>query len=379
MQARGSAVRLLARAMALVIAATTLAGCASLADRIVQPSTQGSIFSGKLRDGFEHNNGVVRGVVVARGGNRIAYRIVPAADYAMRYTFSRTLNVDGWRELDSFHIDLPGHPQPVPTKGTVVFVHGWGDDHATMLPWAFALAHFGYRGILPDLRNFGQSDRAPAGYGSREALDVVDLLAALRARGDVQGPVYLLGVSLGADVAVLTAADPSVQADGVIAMEPYVNADKGIRAMIRFMGKRAEAHAGILAAAAVSAHNAHAIDSALAEANRRLGLELDRVDIGPALRTTHTCTLLVQGAHDGVFDPADLRAFADLPHIRYHELPRENHFSLAMRADWLADPYAAWFAQVSACPALTLPPDPLEAPASSHPAAPALSASPSPR
>ena len=75
-----------------------------------------------------------------------------------------------------------------------------------MMMWSLAMARYGYQGVLPDLRNFGASDRAPVGFGPREAEDIVDLLQELRSQGNLQSPVYLLGVSYGADVAINAAA-----------------------------------------------------------------------------------------------------------------------------------------------------------------------------
>ncbi|MBS0194993.1 MAG: alpha/beta fold hydrolase [Proteobacteria bacterium] len=346
------------RVAGLLVLVAASSACASLADRIVQPPTQ-PMFKAGFRDQFEARNDIGRREFAARGGNRIVYRWVPAADYGMHYTFVREVN--GQHEQDRYQFDVSTHPQPVTAKGTVVFLHGWGDDHTVMMVWALALARHGYIGVLPDLRNYGQSDRAPASYGPREAQDVVDLLAMLRARGDIRGPTYLVGLSLGADVAVLAAADPDARVDGVIAMEPYVNAAAGIRAMIRFLRQRAGSRGGLLSGLAVGGLDDAKIDAALTEADRRLGIDLASVDIGPALRATSTCTLLVQGAYDGIFDSAGLRAFADAPNVRNLELPRENHFSLAMRADWLGDVFAKWLGQTQACALPMLPKDPAEA------------------
>jgi len=336
-------------------ASLALAGCTSLAGRIAEPRTDHPMFSTAFRDTLENSNGITRASFVASGGNRLVYRVVPAADYRMHYAYTRHDRRAG------FDFKVPNDPLRVERKGTVIFLHGWGDDHITMLPWALALARHGYVGILPDLRNHGESDRAPAGYGPREAQDVVDLIASLRQRGELQSPVYLFGVSYGATTAIFAAADPAAKVDGVIAMEPFVNAGKGIRGMIAAVRKMpASGIGGRLANAyARHAYGAPAVDHAIAAANARLNLDLDAIDIGALLRSGATCTLLLEGAHDGFFDPADLRAFANAPRVRYVELAEENHFSLPMRIDLLGEPLSSWLTQATQCPALPPPQEPI--------------------
>ena len=342
-------------AFGLCCATAMLTGCTSLAERIAEPRTEHSFAAFSA---IEKNIGITHATMTARGGNRIVYRVVPAADYRMKYAFLRRAN-----RMD-FNFNLPNGPAPVQRRrGTLIFLHGWGDDHNTMLPWALALARHGYTGILPDLRNHGDSDRAPAGYGPREALDVIDLIASLRQRGELQAPVYLFGVSYGATIAVIAAADPAAKVDAVIAMEPFVNAGKGVRGMIAAVRKMPASGVGsrLMARYAQHAYDAPAIERAITAADASLKLDLDTIDIGSLLRSGSTCMLLLEGAHDGVFDPADLRAFANAPHVRYLELPEETHFTLPMRIDFLGEPLADWLTQVTQCPALQLPPEPAPA------------------
>jgi pimeloyl-ACP methyl ester carboxylesterase len=328
-----------------------LTGCTSLAERIAEPHTDRQFGSIAVRDTLENANGIIRATMTARGGNRIAYRVVPSADYRMQYTYKRTANGA------NFDFKVPNHRAPVESKGTVIYLHGWGDDHNTMLIWALALARYGYTGILPDLRNHGESDRAPAGYGPREGQDVVDLIASLRQRGELQAPVYLFGVSYGATTAINAAADPTAKIDGVIAMEPFVNAGKGIRGMIAAMRKMPANVVGdqLTTTYMQRAYDAPEVDRAIAAADARLKLDLDSIDVSSLLRGGTTCTLVLEGTHDGVFDPADLRVFANAPRVRYLEFPNENHFTLPMRIDLLSEPLAGWLAQAAQCPSLPLP------------------------
>ena len=62
---------------------------------------------------------------------------------------------------------------------------------------------------------------------------------ALRARGEVVGPVHVLGVSYGAATAIFAARDLGPQVGGVVAMESFDNAGAAIRAMVPHMLARA--------------------------------------------------------------------------------------------------------------------------------------------
>lgn len=334
---------------AAILAALSCGGCVSLVHEITQPRTPDSatrrLVASIERDGLRLETQDVR----ARNGNRIAYRLLPAADYHLSYEYSRTPHSFAakfsWRE-----------PEPVPARGTIVFLHGWGEDHRMMLTWAMAMAAHGYLGVLPDLRNFGASERAPVGFGPREAEDIADLLAHLQDRGQVQPPVYLFGVSYGADVAIHAATLSPGVVEGVVAMEPFVDAGSAIRGFVADARKPARGFKGRLASAyARRALDDNRVDAAIAEAGKRLGLDLNRGGIATALGESAACTLLLQGSDDEFLDPAALRAAATGPRVRYVELPGETHLTLPLRIDLLAEPLSQWLPQRRACPAFALP------------------------
>ena len=284
-----------------------------------------------------------------RNGNRIAYWLLPAADYHLAYEYSR--------QPHSFHAKFSWRERsPVEVRGTIVLLHGWGEDHSMMLPWALAMARHGYLGVLPDLRNFGASDRAPVGFGPREAGDVVDLLHALRAKGHLQRPVYLFGVSYGADVAIHAAATAPDLVDGVVAMEPFVDAESAIRGFVADAQKPTSGLKGRL----LSAYSRHVlddthVDAAIAESGKRLGIDLHDTGIATPLRDGRVCTLLLQGGEDEFLDPAALRAISNVPRVRYLEMQEETHLTLPLRIDVLAEPMARWLPQYADCPAFALP------------------------
>jgi pimeloyl-ACP methyl ester carboxylesterase len=333
-----------------LIAMLLCGGCVSLVKEITQPHTPDSA-SRKAVARFERDYlRLEPRSMHTRNGNRIAYRLLPAANYHLAYKYSRKPG-----KVD-FGFTISYQPDAVATRGSLVFLHGWDDDHAMMMPWALAMARHGYLGVLPDLRNFGASDRAPVGFGPREAEDIVDLLRALQAQGKLQRPVYLFGVSYGADVAIHAAAMAPGLVDGVVAMEPFVDAESAIRGFVADARKPAHGIKGRL----FSAYARHAlddahVDAAIAESGKRLGIDLHDTGIAVPLREGRACTLLLQGGEDEFFDPAALRALSNSPRIRYLEMPDETHITLPLRIDLLADPLAQWLPQSAECSAFALP------------------------
>ena len=324
-------------------------GCVSLVKEITQPHTQDSA-SRKTVERIERESlHLETQSMRARNRNRIAYRLLPAADYHLAYAYSR--------QPHSFKTNFSWkEPTPVAARGSIVFLHGWAENHSMMLLWALAMARHGYQGVLPDLRNFGESDRAPVGFGPREAEDIVDLLRALQSHGHLQRPVYVFGVSYGATVAINAASQAPELVDGVVAMEPFVDAESAIRGFVADVREPSHGLKGQL----FSAYARHAfddarVDAAIVESGRRLDLDLRNTGIAAPLRDNRVCTLLLQGGEDEFFQPQALRAFSDAPRVRYLEMPGETHLTLPLRIDLLAEPLSRWLPQARDCPMFAVP------------------------
>jgi pimeloyl-ACP methyl ester carboxylesterase len=342
----------------LLLAACAASGCASLADRIVEPHSGAN--GGRNEQRLERTFGVTHATWQTPQGVRIAYRVVPVASRGMTFDFARSASHYSLHFVGG--AEDAGAPPP-PVRGTVVYLHGWEMDGSSMLAWALALADRGYAGIAVDLRNYGDSSRAPAGFGPREAGDVVALLDALRARGELHEPVFLFGVSYGAATAVFAEAGLRGHVAGVVAMEPYANAADAIRTLVPGMlGAPADGIGERVALRlARRRYTPAAIEEAIAEADRRLHLDLSTIDLHAPLAQSQTCTLLLHGARDHFIPVAAARSLAaGAPRVRYTELPLETHMTLPLRVDWLADPLAGWFNDATSghCAALVLPADP---------------------
>ena len=92
-----------------------------------------------------------------------------------------------------------------PAAPTVVMTHAWGSNKSDMLDRATVL-HDAYNLLLLDLRNHGQSARAPTTQGVREADDLramIDWLQANRA----PERIAVLGVSMGGATALAEAGN----------------------------------------------------------------------------------------------------------------------------------------------------------------------------
>ncbi|MDH5823663.1 alpha/beta hydrolase [Luteimonas sp. RD2P54] len=287
------------------------------------------------------------GRVVTGSGARVFWRAIDPGDYGVRTRWPAGRTHDAFPDIQ---FEVPAAPAP-PPRGTVVLLHGWMMTGDSLLPWALRLGEAGYRTVSIDLRNHGRSDAAPVGYGTREARDVVEVVDALRARGEIVGPLHLLGVSYGAATAVFAAADPRLGAERVVALESFAVAGTAIRDMVPHMLQSAPAGWSERLARRWMQWRMDdaALDAAVAEAGAILDLPLDAVDVGAALARV-PCPLLVHGGADRHVPVAHGRALAAAaPHARYLEIAGESHLSLPMRLDLLAPVVVDWFDR-PACP-----------------------------
>ncbi|PPU93846.1 alpha/beta hydrolase family protein [Xanthomonas albilineans] len=339
----------------VLCASVCLGACSStsLSDRLVAPGGVSPLMDEERIQSLLATLPNRSGHVVVPGGIPIFWRAIDPGDYRMRYRYEHaSRNANGHEHAD-FAMDVA---TPVPgthlaPRGTVVLLHGWMMDGDSLLPWSLDLAQAGYRSISIDLRNHGRSGGGPAGYGTRESDDVVAAIHALRARGEVQGPVYLFGVSYGAATALFAAQKLGNAVEGVVALESFANAGRGIRDMIPHM--LASHPRGWMASAAMDLarwrYGDQNLDAVIASANQRLALNLDQVDVTAAARIATACVLLLHGSADQHIPVAHGRLLAlDAPRAHYLEMPGENHLSLPMRLDLLAPTIEDWFAELPA-------------------------------
>ena len=97
---------------------------------------------------------------------------------------------------------LPAEGTP---RATVIIAHGIDHTRQVMLGRAAFLVHGGYNALALDLRCHGESGGEFVSPGLVETRDLLGAIQYVRSRGE-HGPIVLLGVSLGAEASLLTAA-----------------------------------------------------------------------------------------------------------------------------------------------------------------------------
>ncbi|WP_313275141.1 alpha/beta fold hydrolase [Stenotrophomonas sp.] len=302
------------------------------------------------------------GFVTGRAGVPIFWRAFDPGQYGARYHYLAQQHDNGLPLQTGLQLAVPHPFRPQAPRGTVVLLHGWMMNGDAMLPWSLQLAQAGYRVVTIDLRNHGHSGAGPAGYGTFESDDVVDVIGTLRQRGEVAGPLYLFGVSYGAATALFTADKLGDQVTGVVAMESFANAGDAIRSMIPHLmslqpsGWKAQA----VAAYGRWRYGGQDIDQVIAAASQRLDLDLDRVDVARALSGTQACVLLLHGQDDQhVRVEQGRRLASSSPRVHYIEMRGEDHITLPLRVDLLGGVVDDWLAHDDpaggACPAPALP------------------------
>ena len=260
------------------------------------------------------------GHVTTPDGVPVFWRALDPGDYRMHYAW---LGAEGGqRQRMDYALSLQPPTHVDRPRGTVVLLHGWMMDGGSLLPWSVDLAQRGYRTIAIDLRNHGRSGSGASGYGTREAGDVVAVLHALHDRGEVTGPLHVMGVSYGAATAIFTARAlggtvdgapvDDLQLGGVVAMESFDNAGQAIRDMVPHMLQRAPDSWGERLSQSFLRwrFDPGMLDTAIADADQHLGLDLDRIDVGAALARAPACVLLLHGRDDAHVPVAHGRALA---------------------------------------------------------------------
>jgi len=105
------------------------------------------------------------------------------------------------------------------TRGAVVLLHGFSWNRlpwlASFVPWLSERYHV----LQFDFRGHGVSDDADITLGTAERHDVAAAVRMLEGRG--LGPIALMGISMGAAVAIMAGADLPVAA--VVADAPYAD------------------------------------------------------------------------------------------------------------------------------------------------------------
>lgn len=101
-------------------------------------------------------------------------------------------------------------------KTAVVLVHQSGADLCQWAPYATRLAGLGYRAFALDLRGNGRSQYRPLPAGLRFTADIAAVVKEARREGATR--VFVVGASLGANAAVVAAANIRPLITGVVSL-----------------------------------------------------------------------------------------------------------------------------------------------------------------
>lgn len=124
------------------------------------------------------------------------------------------------------------HLKPFQANGHAVLVcHGLAHDKLSGVRYVQYLLNEGYELVLMDFRNHGQSEGSITTYGHFEKQDLLGTIGYLRDQG-FQGKLGILGASMGAAVALLTAAETN-EISGMVLDSPFASLQQMCNAWAR--------------------------------------------------------------------------------------------------------------------------------------------------
>lgn len=210
--------------------------------------------------------------------------------------------------LEGWSCDAPDQD-----RGTIVYLHGVGDNRTSAAGVIQRFRPRGFDVVAFDSRAHGQSDGDFCTYGFFEKDDLDAVIDAT-----AEGPIVLIGASLGAAVALQHAArDDRIAA--VVAAESFASLRRIAAERAPFFFTR------------------RAVDRAIAEAEARAAFSIDAVSPVAAASNINAPVLLIHGAGDTDTSPDHTRhIFAALKGPkRLILVPRAGHNQSLQPGVWL--------------------------------------------
>jgi len=192
-------------------------------------------------------------------------------------------------DLEGAGVHLKGwrFPAQGAARGTVVYLHGAGDSRRSSLSIARHFVPVGFEVLAYDSRAHGDSGGDACTYGVYEKRDLLRVLAGVQKR-----PIILLGLSLGAAVALQAAAETR-DVSAVIAIATFSD--------LRTVGRER---------APFFASN-HQIDEAFRIAEAEAKFRVDEASPLAAAPHIKVPALIIHGASDDETPPAHSRRVYD--------------------------------------------------------------------
>lgn len=209
--------------------------------------------------------------------------------YSGEYRYVDIQSADG-TVLNLLHLPV------VEPQGTVLIVHGLGDQKESFLEHASHVRALGYGAVLLDMRAHGQSGGDQVTMGYRETQDV-SAGAQWCMQQNLPRPLVVWGLSLGATSSLLAAAAREPEFDGVIAESPYGS-----------LAETSAHHAWLL----FKIPRYPIVPLVLAVFRLRTGISAGDIDAYPACSTLEDVPVLfVAGGSDPRMPPKHVQRLAD--------------------------------------------------------------------
>jgi alpha-beta hydrolase superfamily lysophospholipase len=216
-------------------------------------------------------------------------------------------------ELDGASVKLKGWWfHTTAPRGTVVFLHGLADNRGSSVGIADHFLRRGFDVLAYDSRAHGESTGDACTYGFYEKQDLRRVLDRVDAK-----PIILMGVSLGAAIALQEAAEDQ-RVSAVVAVSSFSDLRTAARERAPFFASRANIAEAFKIAEAAAIFRAD--------------------DVSPMIAAAHITapTLLIHGDHDNETPPAhSSRIFAALHEPkRLIMVPGAGHNHVVDAAVW---------------------------------------------
>jgi hypothetical protein len=202
-------------------------------------------------------------------------------------------------------------------KGTWVLLHGFSGDKSVMTINAFALRSLGFQVIVPDLQGHGAATGPTAIDGKLDAKIISQLIDLLLAEQQIIGPVYLLGHSLGANVAAKISARRQ-NITGQVLIAPMHDFSSGLK---NYVAQEYSWYYRLLGEQQLR----QITDTVLQQRN----IILQDTAIAPLLTRSNTPTLLIASEQDSIA-PASYFSHLQSPNLQLHFPERRTHAGLVM-------------------------------------------------
>lgn len=185
-----------------------------------------------------------------RGSYNVAYSLAHPARNLAEST-PNDVGIDNWEDVRfrSGELALTGWfipPAPEANGSTLIVVHGWSANRASLLGQVAMLHRHGYGAFVIELRNSGLSEGDVSTWGYAEAADVQAAFDYLLTRTEVNpGQIGLLGFSAGGATVIRAAAQiPEIKV--VIAQSTYTSFVDNLPAITKLLKSRLPTYAPLV-------------------------------------------------------------------------------------------------------------------------------------